>query len=262
MEGSKGQRSVLITAGAKGIGKAIASSFAQSGASVHVVDVDENALGKLPQDFLQTIADVADEASVCSAVRRHINAFGSIDVLINCAGIQGPTAGIEMISLAEWRRCLAVNLDAMYLTCREVVPFMKRQTSGNIINIASTAGWHGYPLRTPYATSKWGVIGLTKSLAMELGIHGIRCNAICPGSVEGVRMERVIAAEALEKGVSEEEIRKSYSIGSSLRTFVLPEDIADMALFLASNSAGKVTGQIMNVDGHLESFGGLNHGEE
>ena len=158
MEGSKGQRSVLITAGAKGIGKAIASSFAQSGASVHVVDVDENALGKLPQGFLQTIADVADEASVCSAVRRHINAFGSIDVLINCAGIQGPTAGIEMISLAEWRRCLAVNLDAMYLTCREVVPFMKRQTSGNIINIASTAGWHGYPLRTPYATSKWGVI--------------------------------------------------------------------------------------------------------
>ena len=106
------------------------------------------------------------------------------------------------------------------------------------------------------------MIGLTKSLAMELGIHGIRCNAICPGSVEGVRMERVIAAEAREKGVSEEEIRKSYSIGSSLRTFVLPEDIADMALFLASNSAGKVTGQIMNVDGHLESFGGLNHAEE
>ena len=254
------QSSVLVTAGATGIGRAIAEAFADSDSHVHIVDADPSAMNDLPEHFHQTVADVSDEDNVVKAIEAHIEWSGTIDVLVNCAGIQGPTAGIEDISLAAWRRCLAVNLDAMYLTSRESVPHMKRQGKGNIINIASTAGWHGYPLRTPYAASKSGVIGLTKSLAMELGIHGIRCNIICPGSVEGARMDRVIAAEAAEKGVSEAEIREGYTSGSSLRTFISPDDIASMALFLASDAASKVTGQVMNVDGHLESFGGLNHG--
>lgn len=253
-------KSVLVTAGATGIGRAIAEGFSESGAAVHVIDIDESALHGLPQQYLHTVVDVSDEEGVVAAVREHVDVFGSIDVLVNCAGIQGPTSGIEDISIQDWRRCMAVNLDAMYISCREVVPHMKRQGRGNIINIASTAGWHGYPLRAPYASSKWGVIGLTKSLAMELGIHGIRCNVICPGSVEGSRMDRVIASEAVEKGVSEAEIRQGYTSGSSLRTFVAASDVADMAIFLASDAARKVTGQIMNVDGHLESFGGLNHG--
>ena len=253
-------RSVLVTAGATGIGHAIAEAFADSDYRVHIVDVDRSAMNVLPDHFHQTVADVSDEESVVKLIAGHIQSSGRIDVLVNCAGIQGPTAGIEDISMEAWRRCLAVNLDAMYLTSRESVPHMKRQGKGNIINIASTAGWHGYPLRTPYAASKWGVIGLTKSLAMELGIYGIRCNIICPGSVEGARMDRVIAEEAAEKSVSEREIRESYTNGSSLRTFISPHDIASMALFLASDAASKVTGQVMNVDGHLESFGGLNHG--
>jgi len=253
-------RSVLITAGATGIGRAIADVFTTADHAVHVVDVDSKALRQLPDGMHQSMGDVADESRVVEIVAEHINKFDGIDVLVNCAGIQGPTAGIEDISLEEWRRCMAVNLDAMYLLTREVVPHMKRQQQGNIINISSTAGWHGYPLRTPYAASKWAVIGLTKSLAMELGVHGIRCNSICPGSVEGERMDRVIAAEAEEKGVSETEIRQGYTSSSSMRTFIAPSDIADMALFLASDSAAKVTGQVMNVDGHLESFGGLNQG--
>ena len=254
------QKSVLVTAGASGIGLAIAEAFSGADNQVHIVDVDQSAVDILPDHFQRTNADVSNEDSVVKLIKGHIKRFGRIDVLINCAGIQGPTAPVEDISLAEWTRCLAVNLDAMYLTTRESVPHMKRQQKGNIINIASTAGWHGYPLRTPYAASKWGVVGFTKSLAMELGIYGIRCNIICPGSVSGARMDRVIAAEATKKEISEMEIREGYESASSLRTFISPDDIASMALFLASDSASKVTGQIMNVDGHLESFGGLNHG--
>ena len=254
------RRSVLVTAGANGIGLAIAEAFAGGDNHVHIVDVDRSAIDALSDHFHRTIADVSNEDSVVNLIKGHIECFGKIDVLVNCAGIQGPTATVEDISFGEWKRCLAVNLDAMYLTTRESVPHMKREQNGNIINIASTAGWHGYPLRTPYAASKWGVVGFTKSLAMELGIHGIRCNIICPGSVEGARMDRVIAAEATNKRSSEAEIREGYANASSLRTFISSDDIASMALFLASDSASKVTGQIMNVDGHLESFGGLNHG--
>ena len=134
---------------------------------------------------------------------------------------------------------------------------MKEQKSGRVINISSTAGWHGYPLRSPYAAAKWAVIGFTKSLAMEVGQFGVTVNAICPGSVDGDRMDRVIAAEAKEKGVSEQVIRDNYTKSCSLRTFINGQDIADMALFLASENASKVSGQIMNVDGHLEAFGGL-----
>jgi NAD(P)-dependent dehydrogenase (short-subunit alcohol dehydrogenase family) len=184
----------------------------------------------------------------------HLSRLGRLDVLVNCAGIAGPTAGIENISLADWRQCLAVNLDAMFLFSRRAVPIMKDQSSGNLINIASTAGWHGYPLRTPYAASKSAVIGLTRSLAMELGPWGIRANVICPGSVAGDRMDRVITAEAREKGVTEAVIRSRYTESNSLKTFIDAEDIADMACFLASSQARRVTGQVLNVDGNLEAF--------
>ena len=252
-------RSILVTAGAAGIGRAIAERFLAGGDLVHVVDVADDVVASLPQQILGSCLDVSNESDVEQLIERQHDSHGPVDVLINCAGIQGPTGYIEDISLEDWRRCMAVNLDAMYLMTKAVVPAMKQRASGNIINISSTAGWHGYPLRTPYAASKWAVIGLTKSLAMELGVDGIRCNTICPGSVEGARMDRVIKAEALEKGVQEQEIRDSYTSGSSMRTFISPNDIADMAWFLASDASSKVTGQIMNVDGHLESYGGLNH---
>lgn len=252
------KQTVLVTAGGSGIGLSIAEAFHGQDADVHVVDINRGALSAVEANYPKMItsaADVADESAVDEIIDHHLGHFGSLDVLVNCAGIAGPTAKVENISLADWRQCMAVNLDSMFLFARRVVPIMKGQGSGNIINISSTAGWHGYPLRTPYASSKWAVIGLTRSLAMELGSHGIRANVICPGSVEGDRMDRVIAAEAAEKGVSEEEVRAAYTNSNSLKSFINGNDIADMAVFLASEQASRVTGQVMNVDGHLESFG-------
>lgn len=254
---STDSRSIIVTAGASGIGRAIVDAFQTQGDAVHAVDIDAEAVARLPSQIIGTTADVADEAAVAAFVRDHVERFGTVDVLVNCAGIAGPTGAIEEISLDDWRRCLAVNLDAMFLVTRSCVGHMKDAGRGNIINLSSTAGWHGYPLRTPYAASKWAVLGLTRSLAMELGPYGIRCNAICPGSVNGERMDRVIAAEAHKKGVEPEKVRDDYTRSASLRTFIEPEDIAQMALFLASSAASKVTGQTLNVDGHLESFSGL-----
>ena len=253
-------KSVLVTAAGSGIGGYIAASFSKSGAQVHIVDMDIDALEKsnaeIPE-YVTTQGDVSSEADVARIFSRHFDKFGGIDVLVNCAGIAGPTAMTENISIEDWRNCFSVNLDGTFMCSRLAIPAMKKQLSGRIINISSTAGWHGYPLRTPYSSAKWAVVGFTKSLAMELGQYGITANVICPGSVDGDRMDRVIAAEATEKGVSEQEIRKSYTRSCSMRTFISGQDIADMAIFLASNGASKVTGQIMNVDGHMENFAGM-----
>lgn len=256
------QQSVLVTAGAGGIGYAIATAFYAAGGGVHVVDIDENAIEKLKAahpDIHASVADVADEAAVEGVFARHQARFGGIEIMVNCAAIAGPTALLEEIALPDWRRCVAVGLDATFLCCRKAIPSMRRAGKGCIINIASTAGWHGYPLRTPYAAAKWAVIGLTKSIAMELGPAGLRANVICPGSIDGERMARVIAAEAAHKNLSDEQVRQKYTSGVSLRTFITAGDIADTALFLASPAASKITGQVINVDGHLESVGSLDY---
>ena len=253
-------KNVLITAGAAGIGAAIAGAFARNGANVHVVDIDRSAIGRCRLDTEHgqqhrfTIADVADEAEVERCISDQMDQFGGMNVLVNCAGIKGPTAPVESIALEDWTRCLDVNLVATFLCCKHSVPMLKGSAGSSIINISSTAGWHGYPLRSPYAAAKWAVIGFTKSIAMELGPLGIRANAICPGSVTGDRMDRVIADEAMEKGLTEDQVRKQYTEGVSMRTFIEPDDIAQTALFLGSAAAGKITGQAMSVDGHLESF--------
>ena len=256
-------RRVLITAGAGGIGHAIALEFAAAGSRVHVVDVNADAV----EEFRASASwahrgafssgDVSDESAVALMMRHQQERFGGIDVLVNCAGIKGPTGPVETLELGDWRECLAVNLDATFLCCKHAVPLLLEASDASIINISSTAGWHGYPLRTPYASAKWAVIGLTKSLAMELGPRGVRVNAICPGSVSGTRMDRVITEEAREKGVSEDMIRQSYAQSVSLRTFIDPEDIARTAVFLASAGARRITGQAISVDGHLESLGGV-----
>lgn len=264
------EQRILVTAGGSGIGHAIVVAFAEAGAKLHVVDIDEQSLAMLNNshpDIYTTSADVAEEDAVEQVFDRQQNQFGGIDVLVNCAGIAGPTALLEDIPLKEWQRCLAVNLDATFLCCRKAIPLMRIQQSNtgkdggkgntNIINISSTAGWHGYPLRTPYASAKWALIGLTKSIAMELGPVGIRANAICPGSIVGARMDRVIAAEATKKKVTEEQVRQKYTDGVSMRTFINAEDIANTALFLASSAAEKITGQAITVDGHIENVGGM-----
>ncbi|MBT3789185.1 MAG: SDR family oxidoreductase [Alphaproteobacteria bacterium] len=248
---------VVVTAGASGIGRAIVDAFLETGAHVHVADFDAVAVNNLPENanLSSSVCDAAnadDVVQMFASAREHLE---SISVLVNCAGIAGPTAVLEDIEPEAWRRCIAVNLDASYLCAQQVIPEMKAANAGSIINMSSTAGLHGYPLRSPYAAAKWGLIGLTKSLAMELGPWGIRVNAICPGSVEGPRMDAVIAAEAKKRGSEHHEVRDTYTQAVSMRTFVSAEDIANMAMFLCSPGGARVSGQAIPVDGHTEFVG-------
>ena len=243
-------RRVLITGGGTGIGRAMADGFLSQGDRVWITDVDPETLGDLPSDLRGSQVDVSDESAMADLFAQIATDWDGLDVLCANAGTSGPTAPIEEVCLSDWRACLAVNLDGAFLSAKYATPMMKAAGSGVITITSSTAGWHGYPFRSPYAAAKWAELGLMKTLAMELGPFGIRCNAICPGSVEGPRMERVLAAEATAKGVSRDEIYNGYASGTSMRSWVTAGDIADMAVFLASDQARRVSGQVMSVDGH------------
>jgi NAD(P)-dependent dehydrogenase (short-subunit alcohol dehydrogenase family) len=248
---------VLVSAGAAGIGAAIAHRFRADGARVSVCDRDGAALQSLraaDPDIDGVLADVADPDSVAGWVDGVVDRWGGVDVLVNNAGIAGPTASVEDIDPVAWRECLAVNIDSHFLLSRLVIPSMKAQRDGVIVNISSTAGLYGYGMRTPYATSKWAVIGFTKSLAIELGPFGVRANAIAPGSVEGDRMSRVIEAEATARGVSAEAVEREYTQGQSIPRFVRPAEIADVCAFLASPAASMINGQVIAVDGNTETY--------
>jgi NAD(P)-dependent dehydrogenase (short-subunit alcohol dehydrogenase family) len=248
---------VMITAGGSGIGWAIAKAFADDGAHVHVCDIDEKALAAATEEYPQigaTHLDVSKESSVNEWFDDALDDLGGLDVLVNNAGIKGPTAFVEDIDYADWRQCIDICLNAQFLCAKRAVPPMKRQKSGVIINLSSTAGLFGFGMRTPYAAAKWAVIGLTKSLAIELGPHNVRCNAICPGAVRGERINRVIRAEAEHRSVPFSEIEQELVKSQSISRFVEPTEIADMCLFLASPAAKMVTGQAIAVDGHHESF--------
>lgn len=248
---------VMVTAAGSGIGWAIARAFAETGAAVHICDMDEASLGRVTEErpgIAAACVDVTDEAAVDRWFDEALEDLEGLDVLVNNAGIAGPVGPVEDLDLEGWRRCLAVGLDSQFLAARRAVPVMKDQKSGVIINISSVSGLYGCPYRTPYAAAKWAVIGFTKSLAAEVGRWNIRVNAICPGAVEGDRMRRVIAAESAASGRSTEDLRAEYTAGSSLNRFVNPEEIADMALFLASPAAAMVSGQAISVDGHTETF--------
>lgn len=251
-----GQR-VIVTAAAAGIGRAIADAFAAEGATVHVCDVDERALAECrttSPSLRASHVDLADESSIDAWLHEAITDMGGVDVLVNNAGTKGPTAFVEDVTLDEWRACFAVGLESHFACTRRVVPVMKAQRSGSIINLSSTAGLFGYGMRTPYAAVKWAVIGLTKSVAVEVGPHGVRCNAICPGSVSGPRMDAVIAAEAAHRDVPADVVATEYAAGHSMKRFVDPSEIAAMCVFLASPAAAMVSGQAISVDGHTETF--------
>jgi NAD(P)-dependent dehydrogenase (short-subunit alcohol dehydrogenase family) len=175
-------------------------------------------------------------------------------VLINNAGIAGPIGPVEDISPEAWRKTIAVNLDGQFLCARNAVPLLKSAGGGCIINLSSTAGLGGCPNRSPYVASKWAIIGLTKTLAMELGIFGIRVNAICPGSVEGERIRRVMKADAEALGKSVEEVHANYVAGNSMRTLIQPEEIANLARFLCAETSAHITGQALVIDGHTETL--------
>lgn len=255
-ESLKGQR-VMITAGAQGIGKAIALAFLDAGAQVAVCDINQDSLMAVRADhpnLVTCVADVSDPTQVARFFETAQAQLGGLDVLVNNAGSAGPTAPIEDIDPKDWSRTLAINLDAGFLCLRHAVPIMKAAGRGVIINLSSTAGQFGFPLRAPYCAAKWAVIGLTKTLAMELGPFGIRANAICPGSVDGPRMDQVIASNAAARGLTPDEVRRTFENQVSLKTFVTTEDIARTALFLCTDLARYISGQAIAVDGHTESL--------
>lgn len=248
---------VLITAGASGIGLALARRFADRGDQIAICDVDADAVARLQAEIPTVIAvqaDVTDEAQMAAFLDDIEATWGGIDVVCANAGTGGPAGNIETLDYAAWQACVAVNLHGAFLTCRWAARVMRAQGSGLIVLTSSTAGLFGYPLRSPYCASKWAIVGLTKTLAAELGPVGVRVNAICPGAVEGDRMDRVVAMEAKASGKSEKDVRAQYVTGVSMRTWVNGDDLADTVLFLASPAASKISGQIMAIDGHTESL--------
>ena len=247
------EKRVFITAGASGIGRAIGEAFAAAGAQVWVADIDEAALEQVPTGWRRSLANVADEAQVAELFDRVARDWSGIDVLCANAGVAGPTALVENIALEDWKSCVSVNLEGTFLAAKYTVPMMKAQKSGAIVLMSSTAGLYGYPNRAPYASAKWAVIGLMKTLAMELGPFGVRVNAICPGAVEGPRMEGVLDREAAAKGMTRDQVYDGYAMGTSMRSFVTAQDIANMAVFLGSDVARLVSGQTIAVDGHTEN---------
>ncbi len=244
---------VLITAGAGGIGRAMAEAFDEQGAKIWVVDIDTTALKTCPDHWQTNCLDVTDEAAVSALFAELQDKWGSLDTLCSNAGVAGPGAPVEQISIKEWRACVSVSLEGTFLFAKHAAPLMKAQGSGAIIITSSTAGIFGFGNRSPYVAAKWGVIGLMKTLAIELGPFNIRANAICPGPVEGERMTFVAEREAQAKGKTAEQILDEYASGSSMKKLVKGEDIAHMAVFLASDSAALVSGQVIAVDGHTEN---------
>jgi len=248
---------VLITAGGRGIGATLARRFAGAGARVAICDVDDKGFRDLEREIEGLVAmraDVTNERDMAAVFAQVDSEFHGLDVVCANAGIGGPAGGIETLSLSDWRACLSVNLDGAFLACRGAAVRMMEQGAGSVLLTSSTAGLFGYPGRSPYATAKWGIVGLMKTLAMELGPHGVRVNAICPGAVEGDRMERVLAAESAAHGTSVEEMRASYVRGVSMRTWISADEVADVALFLASDAGKRISGQTIAVDGHTETL--------
>jgi NAD(P)-dependent dehydrogenase (short-subunit alcohol dehydrogenase family) len=245
-------RRVVVTAGAGGIGAAIAQAFAAGGDRVHICDIDEEALRRITDDnpsITATVCDVSDRASVESFVAAAADTLGGIDVLINNAGIAGPTTSVEEMDPDQWDAVLSVNLTGTFNVTRLSIPFLKKSDAGVILIMSSVGGRFGYPERSPYATTKRGLIGLTETLAIELGGNGIRVNAIAPGAVEGERIRRVLAGRAESTGRSLEEVTADALSIQSVKRFVDPDDIAALALFLASDSAKSISGQTIPIDG-------------
>jgi len=255
--GLKGKR-VLVTAGAQGIGLAITGAFVAAGAQVHICDVNDDFLASARQQFpqvTQSRTDVSNEAQVDAMFAELAARWGGLDVLVNNAGIAGPTAKVEDTSLADWDQTIAVNLTGPFLCTRRAVPLLKAAGGGSIVNLSSVAGRLGFPLRTPYSASKFGVIGLTESWAMELGPDKIRVNAILPGIVAGERQERVIAAKAASYGIAHEEMRERLLTKVSLRSMVTAQDIANQIIFICSPAGAAVSGQSLSVCGNVEHLG-------
>ena len=249
-------KKIVISAGASGIGWATTKICVSKGASVYLCDIDVKAIQKVEKHPLYnkkifaSIVDAADEIQVIKFFSLIQKKFKYFDGLINNVGIAGPTGTIEKLNSKEWENTMHVNVNSHFYFTKQAIPFLKRSKNGSIINISSGAGIMGFPLRSPYAASKWAVVGITKTLAMELGVYKIRVNAICPGTIKGDRMKRVIKEKAKFTRVSEKTIEKDFVSMASMDIWIDEKDVGNMCAFLISDAANKVSGQIIAVDGN------------
>ncbi len=242
---------VLVTAGAAGIGREIARAFGANGARVFVCDIDAHGLDTLAREsagMATGICDIAKRGDIERMVAAAAAALGGLDVLVNNAGIAGPTAPVDEVDPDAWSQVVQVNLIGTFHVTRLAIPHLKKSAAGVIITISSLAGRMGYANRSAYSATKWGVIGLTKTLAIELGPYGIRANAILPGLVAGARLQKVIEAQAKLTGRPVEEIEKAAMAAQSIKHLVDPRDIAALAVFLASDSGKSISGQMLPID--------------
>jgi len=248
---------VVIPAGASGIGESIARVYIEEGCNVFICDVSNHNINlfkeKYPVAYVEQV-DVSDHSQVARFFTNVSTKIDHVDVIVNCAGIAGPTAKLVDIEPSEWDKTISVNLNGMFYILKHGIPFLKKSKSPSIINIASSASFFGFPLRSPYTAAKWAVIGLTKTLAMELGGEGVRVNAICPGSVSGKRINDVIKEDAKAQGKSVAEIKDLYTKQVSMKTFVDSEDVANLVLFLCSQYGRFISGQAIGLDGHTEGL--------
>jgi NAD(P)-dependent dehydrogenase (short-subunit alcohol dehydrogenase family) len=248
-------RKVLVTAGAGGIGKRIAAAFIAAGDDVYVCDIDAEALARAAAELpgLGTgICDVGDRHAVEMMVANAVDRLGGLDVLVNNAGIAGPTAPVRDVDPDQWERVLRVNLTGTFNVTQYAIPSLITSGRGVIIIMSSAAGRFGYPSRGPYATTKWGLIGLMKTLSMELGDHDVRANAILPGAVDGDRLQRVVHERARAAGKTIDEVMADALRNQSLKYLVDPDAIAALAVFLASDAARSISGQIFPIDGDMQ----------
>jgi len=244
---------VLVTAAGSGIGAVVAAQFSEHGAGVFGCDVTPDGVAAIAAQHghdAAIMANVADADQVDALFDAATAKMGGLDIMIACAGVAGPTGKVQDISPDEWDACVGVNLRSAYLSARRAVPLLEAAGGGSLVLFSSTAGLMGYPLRTPYAASKWAIIGLAKSISEEAGPQGVRVNAICPGAVAGARMDGVIEREAAKTGQTPDQVRADYTAETALHTFVDAEDLAATILFMCSDAGRRIAGQAITVDGH------------
>ena len=249
-------KKIVISAGASGIGWAITKVCILKGASVYLCDIDRKALSKIKKHplhnkriFISEI-DASNEIDVIDFFRIVKKKFKKLDALINNVGIAGPTGTIEKLESNDWENTMHINVNSHFYFNKQAIPLLKKTSSASIINISSGAGVMGFPLRSPYAASKWAVVGMTKTLAMELGKYRIRVNAICPGTIKGDRMKRVIRDKAKFTKISEKKIENEFISMASMNSWIYEDDIGKMCAFLISEEAERISGQIIGVDGN------------
>lgn len=243
---------VIVTAAAAGIGLEVAKAFLNEGAVVEICDVDEAAIRELNTALpavKTTLCDVTDRAMVSSFVNDAANRMGGVDILINNAGIAGPTAKVEDVHPEDWDATLNVCLTGQFNCTRVAIPYLRKSKNPSVVNMSSAAGRMGFAMRTPYAAAKWGTIGFTKSLAIELGGDGIRVNAILPGLVAGDRQRRVMEAKSQQKGKTFSEIEAEAFSYTSIKEYVTATQLADHILFITSPKGSTISGQAISICG-------------